>query len=691
MGAYARSFNGLKADINTDSFKLRSFAAYTDQVQFVDTFPGKGISGYYYLNNSQIIEGSERVVIETRDRLQPDRVMKREVKARGADYEIDYDMGTILFKEAIPSHDADGNPLYIIATYESQQNGQKYHIYGGRGAVKITDWLEAGATGIVEENAISDYHLFGGDVKFTLPGNTTILTEYVRTRGLFDISSAFTPEDGQGWSFDLESKPLNTITLKAYYRNLSDYFNNVSATDAVRGTIKYGLEADYNVLPALTLKARVLDEQDKINDSSRMLASIGAMTKFTKTAISTELSRETSNNMTATPAQIPTTPAGLLNGVAFFNAYETPEEATFVKLAIERELFSNLSLSASYKVDVGGNHYSVTQGGLNYKLNQQNRLYVREEYVKYEDNKQARTLVGMESQIIKNTTVFDEYRLANGSDGSRNQQVMGLKNKWQVAQGVTANFAGEYLSTLKGEKNVNEPDAYAVAAGLEYLLKDDFKLTSRLEHRNEIDGNKSSYLAEVATAYKLNPDYSLLLRERYFLEKNGDDQNQTSRFLMGLAYRPLDNDRFNALGKIEYKYNKQSASTPNYTTDSFIISMEGIYQAFRNLQLMGKYAGKLEMDESFSSYTDMIAGRFILNIFYWLDVGAEYRLLTSYLINTRLQGGSAEVGFRLMDPLWLSIGYSFDSFDADLAGDSYQGEGPYVKLRFKFDEKTLRK
>jgi hypothetical protein len=31
----------------------------------------------------------------------------------------------------------------------------------------------------------------------------------------------------------------------------------------------------------------------------------------------------------------------------------------------------------------------------------------------------------------------------------------------------------------------------------------------------------------------------------------------------------------------------------------------------------------------------------------------------------------------------------FDRFDTYLVGDSYRGEGPYLKLRFKFDENTL--
>ncbi len=158
-----------------------------------------------------------------------------------------------------------------------------------------------------------------------------------------------------------------------------------------------------------------------------------------------------------------------------------------------------------------------------------------------------------------------------------------------------------------------------------------------------------------------------------------------------MAYRPLDNDRFNALGKIEYKYNRQSASSPNYTINSFIVSTEGVYQFNPKIQLMGKYAGKLEIDDSFNSYTDLVAARILYDLTDRFDVGVEYRMLTSHLTNTRLHGGSAEVGYRVIDQLWLSLGYCFDRFDEDLTGDSYYGEGPYLKLRFKFDETTLRK
>ncbi|MBN2059383.1 MAG: hypothetical protein JW882_03105, partial [Deltaproteobacteria bacterium] len=693
LGAYNRSFNGLRFEVNKDRLRLRTFGSYTDQSQFVDTIPARGISGFYYLNNNRIIEGSERVVIETRDRTHPDRVLAREIRSRGSDYDIDYDMGTILFTAPVSSHDSDGNPIYIVTTYESFQDGNRFYIYGGRATFKVNDRLEVGTTGIVEENGISDYRLFGGDITLRLPLETIVRAEYAATRGLFDNGSAFVPETGDGWSFDLKSKPLEDLTLTAYYQELSDYYSNLSAMGAIRGTRKWGMDAVYEFRPDLNFKAKYLDEKDNINDSSSRVASIGASKKFTKTSVNAELSRETSDNLTAAPAKVPLTPGGLLSGVPFLNAYENPDKATFLKLGVERALLPNLSLSLSHKQELGGGELSISQGGLNYQFSKDRRLYIREEYARYQEGTQARTLLGVESPIARNTTGYHEYRLSNGFDRDMTQQATGLKNRIQITDGMTANFAAEYLSTVSGKKNANEPDAYAVAAGMEYIPQDDLKVTGRAEHRHEISENgNDTYLAEVAMSHKLHPDYSLLLRERYFLEKNGvAGEDHTSRLMAGMAFRPMDNDRFNALGKIEYKNEKRARSQPSYNADSFILSVEGNYQFNPRVQLMGKYAGKLVKEDSFDSYTDLVAARILYDLTDRFDLGAEYRMLTSHKINTRLHGGSVEIGYRVVDQMWLSLGYSFDSFDADLAGDDYEGKGPFIRLRFKFDEKTLRR
>ncbi|MHB8828971.1 MAG: DUF7507 domain-containing protein [Syntrophales bacterium] len=685
LAAYNRSFNGLKYEWNTEKFKIRTFGSYTDQTQVVDALPGKGISGYYYLTRRPVVEGSERVVIEVRDRYRPDNVLSRESKGRGSDYEIDYDLGAILFKEPIPSHDGDYNPLYIVASYESKTDGERYYIYGGRGALKLSGGLEVGATGVVEEKAGGSYRLIGTDFTWTLPRKTKVKGEYVETTALFEETGIFNWHSDRAWSVNLESEPVEKLLLAGYYRTLGHDFMNLSAVDASRGTTKYGFDASYELRPDTRLQGRFFDERDDLNAMEHRFGAFSVQTKFKKTKVTGEISNESSSD-----SYIPLTNANTRS--PFDISQETPHELTAFKIGVETELRPDLSLTASHKQNLGSESYHMSQAGLNYRLNSQNRLYLREEYQKYQDRDETRTLFGIETELIKNTVAYNEYRLADGADGSRNQDVIGLRNKFFLGKGVTGNVAAEYLKTVSGAQRSGEPDAVAGSLGLEYLAKEEFKVTSRFEHRRElIDSGRDSYLGELGLACKLHPDYSLLLRERYFTEDTGTGgQHTSSRTMIGVAYRPLLTNRFNALTKLEYKHESNAAAVPSFREDAWIFSGEGVWQATPRLQLTGKYAGKLARDDDYSSYTDLIAGRFLYDLTDRWDVGAEYRILTSHALNSRYQGGAVEVGYRIIKNLWVSAGYSFDKFDADLTGDGYQGEGPYLKLRVKFDETAFK-
>ena len=685
LSAYNRSFTGLKYDLNMPRFKARAFGSYTDQTQVMDALPGKGISGYYYLTKRPVVEGSERVVIEVRDRYRPDNVLKRENKSRGSDYEIDYDQGTILFKGPIPSHDGDYNPVYVVASYESRSDGEKYYVYGGRGAFKIFDFLEIGATGVVEEKALGNYQLWGTDLTLHLPRKTIVKAEYAQTKAVFEESSGFNWQSDHGWSVTAESEPLEKLTMKAYYATLGNYFMNMSAADVTRGTTKYGMDAAYALRPDTQIKGQFYDEKDDLNDMRHRLASIGAQTKYKIFKFNAELSSESSN-----ATYIPTTSTTTRS--PFDASQDIPHELTAVKVGMEADLFKDLSLLLNHKHNLAGDTFHTTQAGLNYQLNKANRLYLKEEYQQFQERAETRTLFGVESQVIKNTVAFNEYRLVNAADGSRNQGVIGLRNKFFLTEALTGNAAAEYLRTVSGTPRQGEPDAVAVSLGMEYLAPKNTKATSRFEHRRElIASGVQSYLGELGVAYKLHQDYSLLMRERYFSEEGSTaGRHTTMRTMLGLAYRPMLSNRFNALGKMEYKHETNSGSAPALKEDAYIFSGEGTWQATRQLQLMGKYAGKLSSDGDFSSYTDLVATRFIYDLNDRWDVGAEYRLLTSHAVNTRSHGGSVEVGYRIIKNLWAAVGYSFDQFDADLTGDGYQGQGAYMKLRFKFDEKILQ-
>ncbi|MCX5852546.1 MAG: hypothetical protein NT072_10925 [Deltaproteobacteria bacterium] len=687
LGAYNRSFNGVRYEVNTDRFKLSSFGSRTSQTQIVDAIPGQGISGFYYLTRefTPVVDGSERVVIEVRDRQRPDRVLSRNLKSRGSDYEIDYDMGTILFKEAVPSHDIDLNPIYIVVTYESEGSGKEYYIYGGRGAVEITDWFEIGATGITEEKESGNYHLYGADTTVKLPGRTTVKAEFSQSQSMFDESNTLNRENGGGWSFTAESRPADELYLSGYWRKLDEYFWNPSAVDASRGTRKYGVDARYGIIPeTVTLKGSYFDEKDELNDMYHRRGLIGAETRIKTTKISVELVREESDD-----GYVP--PTTSTSRSPFDISEDTPNELTAGRIGVETVVWKDFSVMASHMRNLTGEAYHASQAGINYQFNPLTRFYVREEYQKYEERAETRTVLGTESQVVTNTVAYNEYRLADGADGARNQDVMGLRNRFMITDHVTGSISGEYLKTVSGNEREGEPDAYAGSLGLEYLVKEDTKITTRFEHRNELsDEGRDTYLGDLGIAYRLNPDYTLLLQERYFFEEAGTDGDRTtSRTSMGLAYRPRCNDRFNALSRVEYKYDRDETTDPGYKEEAVIMSTEGVYQTTKKLQLIGKYAGKFVKDNDFDSYTDLVSARILYDITDRFDIGAEYGIMTSYRIKTISQGGSAEVGCRVIENLWLSLGYGFNTFDEDLTGDYYRGEGPYLKLRFKFDENTL--
>jgi uncharacterized repeat protein (TIGR01451 family) len=683
LAAYNRSFNGLKGEVNTPRFGLRAFGNYTDQTQRMDALPGKGIAGYYSLTQRPVMEGSERVVVEVRDRYRPDDVLSRELMRRFADYEINYDIGGVLFKEPIPSHDADYNPVYVVVTYECRTAGARYYTYGGRGAFKPGSWLALGATGIVEEKALGRYRLSGADLTLTLPRTTVFRAEYDETHALFDEESTFTWRSDKAWSVGLESAPLKQARVAGYYRTLGNYFLNASAVDASRGTTKFGVDAAYELRAGSRVRGQFVDERDDLNEVTHRRSSVAVQSRFGRTSIAGEVSREASSGNYVSLAGATRSP--------FDINLETPPELTAARVSLETELSRGLSMTLSHKQDLSRESYRLSQAGLNYRLDRLNRLYLREEYQDGRERAETRTLLGVETQVIHNTVAFNEYRLADGADGARNQSVMGLRNRFLIAKCVAGDASAEYLKTISGAQSSREPDAGSAALSLAYLARERVKITSRFEHRRElVDGGRASHLGELGVACKLHPDYSLLLRERYFTEVAGAGGRRTSsRAMLGLACRPLFTNRFNALSKVEYKHESNAAAVPSLSEDGWIFSNEGAWQATTRLKLTGRYAGKHVRDDGFSCYTDMVAGRLSFDLTGRWDAGGEYRVLNSHVGNNRLQGGTVETGYRIIKNLWCSTGYSFDRFDADLIGDGYEGAGPYLRIRVKFDESTL--
>lgn len=677
LSAYPRTFTGLKSELNSEKLSLHFFLTHTDQIQKIDIIQGKGISGYYYLSSRPVIEGSERVLIEIRDRNRPENVLKRETKIRGNDYVMDYDIGGILFKSTIPSFDSEFNPVYIVVIYETTGTEKKYHIAGARLTLNPLKWIKIGLTGVKEEQNIDDKTIIGADITLKLPGKTTVKTEWAHTHSIFDIGNIYKAKSDVGWMIELNSNPVENLLLSAYFRKTGDYFGNNLAYDFARGMEKYGIDAKWNISEKTWIKATFYSEEDRINDMEHNYSGIGFGKEFNKTRFEIEAYKESANDNYIPP----TNPD---SRHPFDISEETPEEAAGLKIKVEHKFNPALSFGIEHKQNLISTDGTITKAGLDYIIGTGRKFYLRQEIGQFAGRSESRTAIGTEVAVTPSMNAFNEYRLSSGIDGNSVYRSIGLRNNFSIAKSITGNLSIERIDTLKGNERQSYPDGFAAAVAFEYLPKEKFKITSRLEYREQ--KSESSNLIELGTVFSLNPDYSLLFRHRTFfndITKGGEVL--TSRTMLGVAYRPLHNDRFNALARIEFKTNKDTNSSIECDDNSYIASIEGNYQFNNKIQLTGKYAGKLAIAHGISSYTDLISGRIIYDITERVDIGIEARFLNSHKAGTICFGGNAEIGYRLVKNFWLSAGYSFDRFDEDLTGSLYSAKGPYLRLRFKLD------
>jgi uncharacterized repeat protein (TIGR01451 family) len=684
LAAYSRTFNGVKIDAEADRVALKGFFSHSDFSQAVDALPARGISGYYFLTHSGIMPGSEKVVIETRNRWRPESMISRNHATRNIDYEIDYEAGTILFRGPIPSQDRDLNPLFIMVSYECENLDGKYSTFGGRGTFRAGRRIEIGATSILEEQPAGNYRLQGADLSLTLPHKISLRVEFAQSSSLFDIDGYLKPLKGKAMLIELEGSPMDGTQFSGYFRKADNTFNNPSAYDVFPGVDKYGLNFAHEIGTHDTLRVSFFNEKDTLNQMYYRQSVLGYDREIREGNLNFEILRESSKDSYI--------PLNLQNTRHPFDiAEQTPESLTALRIAMNKTLGKKITLHLEHKQNITGTPYHLSQAGMDYQITDSAKAYIRNEYARFDQTRDNRIVMGAESSLLKNTTAFSEYRMGWGTDSERLQKSIGLRNKFSLGKGVTGNLTFEKLDTLKGPELNRQPDETAISVGLEYLPKDNLKITTRLESRK--GGADKSDLAEISAVYKAGEDLHLLFKERYFTNifSSQSVRKNSSHSIFGIAFRPIRHDRFNAMAKYELKNGIDSVSVPGYDGDAIILSLQAGFRIAPDFRVSGRFAKKTLNGFGSSWATTLYSGKIVHDVTDRFDVTLEYRVMSGEGLSSELRGGTAELGFRIKNDLFLSAGYSSDKFSADLTGDDYEGKGPYMRLKFKFSESDFNK
>lgn len=198
-------FGDAKRELTLFGSEAESAAAHV-------TFAATGGS-LYYLRNTDIVQGSEKVYVEVRRR-DSTQVLDREILKEGRDYEVDAIQGRIILarplsqvvsdrgQAIIRSTPLEGDDVFLLVDYEyvPESFSAENITAGGRGRVWLGDHVAIGGTKVVDERAGNDYDLEGVDVLVKAGEGTYLRAEYARSEAQQNLDN-FVSGDG-GLSFD---------------------------------------------------------------------------------------------------------------------------------------------------------------------------------------------------------------------------------------------------------------------------------------------------------------------------------------------------------------------------------------------------------------------------------------------------------------------------------------------------------
>lgn len=680
LGAYRRGLTGVRGHFEKSRVELDAFASHDDSTQIVEEIRGRGIAGPYDLRQGDLLENSEQVEILVRDRDQPSMVLELRSLTRFIDYEIDWLAGTLLLREPLPSFDANLNPVSVRISYEVENGGDEFWVTGAAASVKPIERLEIGANYIEDRNPGDPLRLLSGHLAVDIDERTRLVGEVAQSdndgeRGLAGrLDLRHSGERLDAWAYWVKSEPG--------FENPNSLYLN--------GRMEIGVKSSYRLSDHTRLVGHAIWTEDEEDGGTRR-----GVEAYVDQSIGSWLRGEFGMryvNETTAPASLDTAiPPGI-----------TPYQYTSARAKLTASLpwWPRLSVFGEYEQDVTDFDARVLAAGGELQVANRTRLYARHEFISSLDGRftlnpeQDRnvTLFGIETDAMRNTNAFTEYRVSDVIGGRDAEAAIGLRNRWTIAQGLTLNTAVERVQSVAGDAIQND-DATAASIGVAYTRNPLWKGTGRVEYR--LGETQNSMLSTFGVAAKLDDNWSFLGRSLLYM--NGIQQQRSGgndlveRFQLGVAYRPTDTNRWNALGRYELKYEDDSENDFENKRLVHIVSTHLDYQFSPRLRGNGRYAVKWAQETADGPHEDavgqLLAARVTYDIAERWDVGVIGSAQTTGVFDAVNFGVGAEVGYLLTKNLWLAGGYNFFGFDdPDLADGDYSNPGAYMRLRVKFDE-----
>ena len=669
FASYSRKLTGVKFHIENESGDFISLTGARPDTSFArDVFPG-GTLSLVQLSYGDILHGSETVVIEVRDRRNPDMILSRETLIRSVDYNLDANLGSILFLRPISAFDYQLNLVQIVVTYEHRANGLTTSVYTGRAVKRFPGLgLRLGLSLINQRQAGTGSFMIGGvDGEWQMPGRGRLQFEWATSRGSMALNSSFgldaTDDEHNGNAFRAtfeQPLPFYEGRLRAdFQRTSSDFFNPFGAS-STPGNTRAGLRLDLKPRRNGILTLGLMEERNLTEnvDNRRTTASIGwtqivnDRLRFTFGYDYRRFSDEMSDR-------------GDIN-------------SQLVTVGAEWRPTDKLELSVKREQNLGEadpTYPTQTTLAATYQVKPWAKLFLTQRLASdpitpisdttltgfAASTARRETAIGIQSKLGRYTTLGGRYQLENGANGTDSFAVIGLQNRLPLTKELSVEFGYERGFLVAG----NGESFNSATVGASWLPTKDFRSSVRYELR---DRAGLGQLLSVGAAGRLGDGFTTMARFQFSRSVFSNRQNEVADGMAAIAYRPTESDRFGLLFSYRHRSLFQEGVNGLQPTrqSADIISADGYYQATNRLELYGRFAAKLSADGDerliyVSTFTYMTQGRAQYRLGRYVDLAAETRYMIQPASGSRSSSTGAELGVWATPDLRLGGGYNFSS------------------------------
>ncbi|HEU5294463.1 MAG TPA: OmpA family protein [Burkholderiaceae bacterium] len=599
---------------------LDGFAAQPGTLAGRDEFRGTGGS-LYYLKHLDIMQGSEKVRIEFRDKTSGLVVAAKNL-VPVQDYTIDYLQGRIVLSSPLSPVASDnllvvsdvspGNEVYLVARYEYTSGFAELDNVstGGRVHYWVNDHVKLGATANKNTDPGAESTLRAADITLRYSATTWLKVEAGASTGTG--ATAFGSNDG-GFNFTPTTTTNGPVppVVDNGQKGANRVEGSVDLNDVHKGAngqvtfYRQQVEGGYAAPGAMTLtdvnrqgasvKTAITDKVDlraKVDKRSQDLSldttalEVDADYKLDdrwKLSSGVRKDSRTDNSTVVPPTQVQGDRTDVVVRADYdsqgkWAAYGYVQDTA--STSGNREQNGRVGAGGAYRFNdrlkVGGELSNGDLGvgarlGTEYLVSEKTATYLNYALENERtDNgilaNKGNLIGGMKSQYSDTINIFGEERYTHGDVPVGLMHSAGVEyrptERWNFATHVDV---GTLRDNLTGAEMDRSGFAVSVGYGLETI-----KLATLFEFRRDqvqspIDltySNRKNFLTKNSLKYQINPDWRLIGKLNYSQSTSSLGEFYDGSYteaVVGYGYRPVANDRLNTLVKYTYFYNLPSS------------------------------------------------------------------------------------------------------------------------------------